>query len=265
MSEIGKSIRMERLFNRKSRKTIIAPMDHGVSMGPIDGLINMKEAVDRIARGGANAVVLHKGVVKGGHRSGGEDVGLIIHMSASTSLAYKPNSKTLVCTVEEAMKLGADAVSIQVNIGNGSEKEMLNDFGMVGYVAREWGMPLLAMIYPRGKNIENPYDEILVAHAARLGYELGADIVKVPYTGSPESFRKVVAGCDIPVVIAGGEKMETNTELLEVVHGAMQAGAAGLSIGRNIFQHENPEAIVKAMAAIVHGGKSVEEAMHLLQ
>lgn len=265
MPQIGKSIRMERLLNRETRKMIIAPMDHGVSMGPIDGLINMKEAVDRIARGGANAVVLHKGVVEGGHRSHGKDVGLIIHMSASTGLARDPNSKTLVCTVEEAIRLGADAVSIQVNIGNGAEKEMLNDFGVVSRVAREWGMPLLAMIYPRGKKVKNPFGFAEVAHAARLGYELGADIVKVPYTGTPETFAKVVEGCNIPVVIAGGEKMETDQQLLEVVYGAIQAGAAGLSIGRNIFQHDNPEAIVKAMASIVHEKKSVEEAMLLLQ
>ena len=157
MSQIGKSIRMQRIFNRETGRVIIAPMDHGVSMGPIPGLVDMKEAVDRIARGGANAVVLHKGIVEGGHRSGGKDVGLIIHMSASTSLAGDPNSKTLVCTVEEAIRLGADAVSIQVNIGNGSENDMLNDFGTVSRVAREWGMPLLAMIYPRGDKVEDQY------------------------------------------------------------------------------------------------------------
>lgn len=264
MSEIGKAIRMQRIFDRLTGKTIIAPMDHGVSMGPISGLKNMKEAVDRIAQGGANAVVVHKGVVKQGHRNCGKDVGLIIHLSASTGLAHDPNYKTLVCTVEEALMLGADAVSIQVNIGNGGESKMLRDFGEVSRKANEWGMPLLAMIYPRGEKIKDPYDVKYVKHAARIGYELGADIVKVPYTGSIETFREVVEGCEIPVVIAGGEKMETDRELLEVVYGAMKAGAAGLSIGRNIFQHENPVAIVEAMSAIVHKNQSIKTALKIL-
>ena len=265
--KIGKRIRAQRLFNRESGKTIIAPMDHGISMGPIPGLVEMKEAVDRVARGGANAVILHKGIIEGGYRGGGKDVGLIIHMSASTGLAGDPNKKTLVCTVEEAIKLGADAISIHVNLGNGSESEMLNDFGHVSRIAREWSMPLLVMIYVRGeqngKNLDS-FDKKNVAHSARVAYEMGADIVKVPYTGSTESFSAVIKGCEIPVVIAGGEKMNTDRELLETVHGAIQAGAAGLSIGRNIFQHKNPEKIVKAMAAIVHEGKNVDDALILL-
>lgn len=266
MSAIGKQIRMERIFNRKTGKTIIAPMDHGISSGPIPGLTNMKEAVDRVAQGGANAVVLHKGIVEGGHRkSGGKDVGLIVHMSASTGLALDPNRKTLVCTVEEALELGADAVSIHVNIGNGAESDMLNDFGKVSRTARRWGMPLLAMIYPRGEKVEDPYDVENVKRAARLGYEMGADIVKVPYTGSTETFQEVVEGCQIPVVIAGGEKMETDRELLEVVYGAIKAGAAGLSIGRNIFQHKNPGLVTAAMAAIVHDGASVNDALAIVE
>lgn len=148
---IGKQIRMERIINRNTGKTIVVPMDHGISMGPIDGLRDMKQAIQNVAEGGANAIVEHKGLVAEGHRGRGMDIGLIIHLSASTSLSLYPNAKTLVCSVEEAIKLGADAVSIHVNLGNGGEKEMLKDFGKVSYDARTWGMPLLAMMYPRGR------------------------------------------------------------------------------------------------------------------
>lgn len=109
--------------------------------GPIAGLRNMKAAVQAVADGGANAIVEHKGLVDAGLRGEGLDIGLIIHLSGSTSLSPTPNAKTIVCSVEEALKLGADAVSIQVNLGNGDEKEMLNDFGVVSYDARNWGMP----------------------------------------------------------------------------------------------------------------------------
>jgi class I fructose-bisphosphate aldolase len=262
---IGKAIRLERIMNRNTGRTVIIPMDHGISIGPVEGLIDWTATVDAVAEGGANAIVQHKGLVETGHRGSGKDVGLIIHMSASTSLAPDPNSKTLVCTIEETIQFGADAVSIHINIGAEDEKEMLHDFGIVSQEARRWGMPLLAMMYTRGPKIKNQYDPEMVKHAARVGAELGADIVKVPYTGTPETFRDVVEGCFVPVVIAGGEKMDTDEDILEMVKGSMDAGGAGVSIGRNVFQHRDPSKIVSAISQIVHGGASVEEALKILE
>jgi len=264
MTIIGKRIRTERIINRNTGKTVIVPMDHGISVGPIAGIIDMKKTIQLVAEGGANAIVEHKGLVEEGHRKGGSDIGLIIHLSASTSLSMYPNAKTLVCSVEEAIKLGADAVSIHVNLGNGQEKEMLHDFGKVVYDARTWGMPLLAMMYPRGEKIKDEYDVKVVKHAARVGNEMGADIVKVSYTGSAESFREVTEGCSVPVVIAGGPKMDSDREILEMVRGAMDAGGAGASIGRNIFQHRNPKAMVQAISSIVHEDYSVDKALKFL-
>lgn len=262
---IGKLIRLERIINRNSGKTVIIPMDHGISIGPVEGLIDWKSTINAVAEGGANAIVLHKGLVEIGHRGKGKDVGLIIHMSASTSLAPDPNSKILVCTIEEAIQFGADAMSIHVNIGAEDERMMLKDLGMVSREARKWGFPLLAMMYTRGPKIKNPYDPAMVKHAARVGAELGADIVKVPYTGSPDTFRQVVEGCSVPVVIAGGEKMDTDEDVLEMVMGCIDAGGAGVSIGRNVFQHPNPTKIVKAISQIVHGGISVQKALKILK
>ncbi|MBN1496934.1 MAG: class I fructose-bisphosphate aldolase family protein [Spirochaetes bacterium] len=252
---IGKKIRLQRILNRNTGKTIIVPMDHGVTVGPIPGLIDMATTINRVAEGGANAILMHKGIVETGHRSSGKDIGLIVHLSASTVLAPDSNAKTLVCSVEEAVRLGADAVSIHVNIGANTEAEMLAKMGMVSRACREWGMPLLAMMYTRGAKIKNEYDVKVVKHGARVGAELGADIVKVNYTGSPQSFSEVVEGCPVPVVIAGGEKMETDREILDMVKGSIKAGGAGVSIGRNVFQHKNPEIIVRKISEIVHGTK----------
>lgn len=262
---IGKQIRLERIINRVTGKTVIVPMDHGVSVGPILGITNMKEAMGQVADGGANAVVVHKGIVPRGHRGGGPDMGLIVHLSGSTSISPEPNAKTLVCTVEEAVKIGADAVSIHVNIGNSHEREMLADLGKVSYKASEWGMPLLAMIYPRGKKVEDEYDVEYIKHAARLGAELGADVVKVSYTGSPDSFQKVVEGSHVPVIIAGGPKMDSDKDILEMVKGAIEAGGSGTSIGRNVFQHKNPTRIVGALSMIVHENATVDEALEFLK
>ncbi len=261
---IGKKIRMERIMNRETGKTVIVPMDHGVTIGPVTGLINLQETVNAVTNGGANAFVVHKGVAEAGHRRKGKDVGLIIHLSASTQMAPDPTSKTMICTVEEAIKLGADGVSIHVNLGAEDERSMLNDLGHVGRVAMEWGMPLLAMMYTRGPKVKSEYDVKLVKHAARVGAELGADIVKVVYTGSPESFREVVKGCFVPVVIAGGEKMGNDEDIVEMVKGAMAAGGAGVSIGRNVFQHKNPEKIVQMISRIVHNSGEAEEKVRVL-
>ncbi len=262
---IGKQIRIERIMNRDTGRTVIVPMDHGTTVGPIRGLENMRETVAKMVTGGANAILMHKGMVQAGHRGGGRDIGLIVHLSAGTSLSPDPIAKVLVCTVEEAIKLGADAVSIHVNLGAPTDSDMLRDFGLVSERCMTWGMPLLAMVYTRGSKIENEYDVKHVKHAARVGAELGADVVKVNYTGSTEGFREVVEGCPVPVVIAGGEKVETDEELLQMIAGALSAGASGASIGRNAFQHADPEGMIQAISMMVHGGASVKESQKFLE
>lgn len=265
MSEIGKKIRLERIMDRESRNMVIIPMDHGISMGPVRGIVNLAEMVNKVADGGANAVLLQKGMAKHGHRGYGRDIGLIIHMSASTALGPDPNDKVMVCTVEEAIKMGADAVSIHVNIGSGTEADQLTEMGEVAEQCDTWGIPLIAMMYPRGKDIKNSNDAELVAHVARAGAELGADIIKTNFTGDIDSFRSVVEGCPVPVVMAGGPKANTDEEFLQMVRTAIDAGGRGVAIGRNVFQHENPTAMTRALTLVVHKGASVEDAMEALR
>ncbi|MBC15656.1 2-amino-3,7-dideoxy-D-threo-hept-6-ulosonate synthase [Pseudodesulfovibrio profundus] len=258
---IGKAIRLERIVNRNTGKTIIVPMDHGVTVGPIDGLVDMREAVGKVVDGGANAVIEHKGLVRCGHRAEGKDIGLIVHLSASTTLSPFPNAKSLVASVEDAIRLGADAISIHCNLGDETESAMLADFGKIAADASNWGMPLLSMVYARGPKVGNEYDPNIVAHCARVGTELGADIIKVNYTGDPETFSKVCDACCVPVVIAGGPKLDSTESFLQMVHDSLEAGGAGLSVGRNVFQHENPTRLVEALNMIVHHDESVEKAL----
>jgi class I fructose-bisphosphate aldolase len=262
---IGKKIRIERIIDRNSHKTVIIPMDHGVTVGPIEGLADMRTAVSNVVAGGANAILMHKGIVRAGHRGTGRDVGLIIHLSAGTSMSPDPNAKELVCTVEEAIKLGADAVSVHINLGAKTDKEMLRQLGYISERCMVWQMPLIAMMYTRGPNIKDEYNVDNVKHAARVAAELGADIVKVVYTGSVESFAEVVNGCTVPVVIAGGAKMDSDEDIFRMVEDALQAGAEGISIGRNAFQHKNPTRMVQALSKIVHNGVSVDEAIGIIQ
>ncbi len=261
----GKEHRLGRIMNSRTGRTVIVPMDHGVSVGPIPGIADIHQTVSRVAGGGANAVVVHKGIASRCRWFGGDGIGLIVHLSGSTSFSEDPNVKTLVCTVEEAIKLGADAVSVHVNIGNGREERMLTDLSATAQTASEWGVPLMAMLYARGERVRDEYDPAALCHAARLGAELGADIVKVPYTGSAETFRSVIEGCQVPVIIAGGPHMDSDRAVLEMVRGAMDAGAAGTSIGRNVFQHRDPSRIVRALCRMVHEAAGTSEALASLE
>ncbi len=240
------------------------PLDHGASIGPVSGIIDMTQTIDEVSKGGANAVLMHKGMVGTGHRGYGGDIGLIIHLSASTGLSPHPNHKVLVTSVEKGLKLGADAVSVHVNVGSEREAEMLIKLGTISEICDDWGMPLIAMMYPRGKDIKDEHAPEVVKIAARAGAELGADIIKTNYTGDPDTFKEVVDGCPVPVVIAGGPKVETEQELLQMVKNSVDVGGAGVAIGRNVFQAKSPLKTTKAISEIVHNKLEVEEALKII-
>jgi fructose-bisphosphate aldolase / 2-amino-3,7-dideoxy-D-threo-hept-6-ulosonate synthase len=253
----GRDIRLSRILN--NGKMLCIPMDHGISNGPIKGLEDIHGLIYQCASAGLTCVLVNKGIIKTMPRP--PEIGLIVHFSGSTSLGPAPNRKMLIGSVEEAIRLGADAVSLHINIGSKEEPEMLQKLGMISDKCDEWSVPLVAMMYPRGENIKNPHDADIVAHAARVGAEAGADIVKAVYTGDPESFKRVVRSCPVPIVIAGGPKATTDKGILEICEGAMAAGAKGVTFGRNIFQHKNPSAMVRALYRIIIENRNVREAL----
>ncbi|MGD8227295.1 MAG: 2-amino-3,7-dideoxy-D-threo-hept-6-ulosonate synthase [Desulfobacteraceae bacterium] len=257
---LGKKIRMERVMNRNTRRTVMVPLIHGVGMGPIEGIKDIKNTVDVISLGGANAVILHKGIVAAGHRRGGKDIGLILHLTAT----LENGKQTLVTDVEEAVIIGADAVSVRVDVGGPDEGSMLKLLGQVSRDAFKWGMPLYALMDP-GRVKEKDKQLKNMMRAARVGAEMGADLVRIPYSGSTETFKEVVSVCPVPVVAIGGEKKAREREFLDMVHGVMEAGASGMSAGRNIFQYKKPGNMIKAIGQIVHKGVSVSEAMEVLK
>lgn len=260
MGSSGKTARMRRLVAPGTDKVLCIPMDHGVSNGPLPGLEDVTRMFDAMAQGGATCAIVHKG-----HfptlANYSTKFGLMMHLSAGSDLNPDALDKVLVGDVEEALRYGADAVSVHVNVGSPTESNQVEDLGAIASQANEWGVPLLAMMYPRGAKVKNQFDVDVVKKVARMGAELGADIVKTPYTGSAESFREVVRGCPVPVVIAGGPMMENDEAVLRVVADAIEAGAKGFSMGRNVFQHRNPVGIIKALRAVTLGEADVDEAL----
>lgn len=259
---IGKTLRMRRIGREGLYLSI--PMDHGVSVGPLPGIENPAATIKEVDQGGASMIIVHKGLVRS-YAAAEPAAGLLVHVSSSTDKAQDVNDKRIVASVEEVLRTGADGVSVHVNMGSLTEPDQLEDFARIVTDASRFELPVLCMMYPRGPTIKDPYKPEVVAHAARLAEELGADIVKTVYTGDAKTFRDVTSSVSIPVLVAGGAKMDNETACLELVHGAMRGGAAGASIGRNVWQSKRPRAMTEALARIIYDGQDTKTAQKLLK
>jgi predicted phospho-2-dehydro-3-deoxyheptonate aldolase len=262
---LGKRVRMDRIMDRKTGRTVIIPMDHAAS-GFLEGLENMTEAVDKVARGGANAIVQNPGIIKysyRGSKGSGRDIGLIMHLTIGNDKGPYKNFKVPVATVEDALKVSADGVSVHVNVGSESQEKQLEHFGNVVSKCEEWEMPLLAMMYYRGPEIkkEESIKKENVKYIARLGAETGADLIKVSYTGDKKSFEEVVKACPVPIVMAGGPKRDKEKNFFQDVYDSLQAGGKGVATGRNVFLHQDPTYMTRVLCGIVHENMEVKEAI----
>lgn len=259
----GKSIRLRRLFGHDDGRLLIIPMDHSVTSGPLGPVERVNAVVRDAAVNGADAVVLHKGRLRAVDHHWFGQLALIVHLSASTIHAPDADAKYPVASVEEALRLGADAVSVHVNLGSDDEARQIADLAATAAASDRWNVPLLAMIYPRGPRIENPFAVEVIAHAAALGADLGADLVKTNYPGQPGVMAEVIASCPIPVVAAGGPRLAA-AEALDYVRDVMASGACGVAMGRTIFEAEQPAVMVRAISDIVHGANPRPAREHLL-
>jgi fructose-bisphosphate aldolase/2-amino-3,7-dideoxy-D-threo-hept-6-ulosonate synthase len=225
-------------------------MDHAAFMGPVPGLIAPAETMRAVERGGADAVMttfgtcVHHGAVL-------EKAGLILTLDAETD----PEA-----AVERAICLGAESVKILAFTHTDSlaSVHLMRHFGLI---CDRWGMPLQIEVIPGGFTDKARHTPELIAQAARIAAEAGADYVKTLYTGDPASFRQVVEGCYVPVVILGGDKAESERQLLESLAGALDVGAAGAAMGRNIWSHARPERMTAALAAVIHGERNLDRAL----
>jgi len=264
MTELGKKIRLRRIFDTKTNTTLIVPMDHAVE-AYFKQLEEPGKIIKEVINAGANALLLRRGLAKlaSPHYMG--QAGLILRVSCATGLRNKLTEQILVSSVEEALRLGADAVAITVFVGSQRETEDLRWLGMLSDECDKWGMPLLGEMLPIGGEgsipFDGPYNADDVRLAVRVGMEEGVDFIKTYYTGDIESFKKVVKYANVPVVIAGGPKVKTIYDLLKMVKDAMDSGASGASIGRNIWMYEDPASLVKALLKIIREKASVNEAM----
>jgi class I fructose-bisphosphate aldolase/fructose-bisphosphate aldolase/2-amino-3,7-dideoxy-D-threo-hept-6-ulosonate synthase len=236
-------------------------MDHGAILGPSRGLEQPGETIRKVVAGGADAVMTSFGIAKRFARELAP-VGLILRADGASTKLGPDVAAPIWFGVESALRLGGDALCISAFPGHHTERESLDNLATIAREAHAWGLALQAEMVPGGmgsgpemRTLEN------VALAARLGAELGGDWVKVPYA---PGFQQVTGSCFTPVVILGGSRRDSVTHVLEEVKAAMTAGAAGITMGRNIFEADDPQAMTAALAAIIHDDASVKEALDIL-
>jgi class I fructose-bisphosphate aldolase len=254
-----KEHRIRRLFAEDNRIVIVA-FDHAAFMGPVRGLEKPGQLIDSIVATGVDAILTTMGIARTFCGRFGR-LGLILRVDGGSTIR-NPNlgDISLSFSVQDALRLGADAVACMGMIGFDEESSSLRNLAELSSQAAEWNMPLLAEMLVKGKD----GGEVIVEDiefAMRVGVELGADLVKAPYAGPAKDFGKALESCYRPVVVLGGAKMDDPAALLENVTEAINAGANGVAIGRNVWQHPNPASVCRALVAIVHGGASVSQAL----
>lgn len=244
----GKDLRMRRLFPGPDARLFAVPLDHSLSVGPIEGLRSLEPTVRALQAGGVRCLVVHKGAVRSVQPALLPTTLLGVHLSASTSLAPDTGRKRIAGSVQEAVRLGADLISVQVNFGDPAEGEMLEDLGHLAEECEALGMPLMCMTYVKQKGKE--LDGGALAHACRAAADLGADIVKTNFPGA-EGFRQVVEGTPVPVLVGGGARLDHEEAFLQLVREALATGARGVCIGRNLFQSPDIAASARVVAELI--------------
>jgi class I fructose-bisphosphate aldolase len=259
---VGKSIRLNRLFSHPSGRLCSVAVDHfiGYQKGLPEGLTDLPKAIAAIVAGMPDAITMHKGPATSVWPEFAGKVPLIIQ---AIDFTVDDGVIEVVATVEEALRLGADALAVAIGVCGSNEGRYLKILATAVEQAAKWDFPIMSHIYPRDfsgepKIVFNPES---IAWAVRCGIECGADVIKVPYTGDPTSYGQIVAGCPVPMVAAGGPRTEALIDALEMMAGVVASGARGATIGRNIWGFAQVTAAVHAFKAVIHDGVSPSEAM----
>lgn len=269
MHSLGKEFRLKRLVREESNSSVICALDHGMTSPQfLSGLRDMNARVREAQAGGANVFMLSKGFARLVVDDFERDTSFAMLLSGSAAGAPEPHIVQLA-QVEEALRLGADAVVVYVALLGERESEMIRFLGETGRECERLGMPFIAEAeYPSAyqslENLQDQYGYDYLLRNSRLCAELGADIVKTNWPGSGEALGQIVEATQVPMVVAGGT-LVSDRELLERMEQAMAVGGVGCSVGRNIFQHENPFAMTRALARVIHERWSAADALEELE
>lgn len=270
MSNAGKAMRLKRIIEPQTGTSVICALDHGMTSPKfLDGLYDTRKRLQEAQAGGANVIMMSKGLFKLYHEYYLPTTSFAMLLTASACGDPRPNIVTEIGTVEQAVRLGADCVVTYVALNQQNEEEVLKFIGRIGEECDKWGMPWIAeaefpTTYASLESLTNEYGFDYLIRNCRLCAEMGADIVKTNWSGDIASFAKIIEATRVPVVVAGGSRVP-DEELLIRVEQAMKAGAIGCSVGRNIFQHENPEAMTRALSRVIKERWTAKQALEELR
>lgn len=251
--------RMKNIF-RADGKTVILPIDHGAALNVLPAMKDPASVIGRCFEAGADAVLTTFGIARA-YESALEGRGLILRMDGGNSQLGGGAGDVLLYSLDTALKMGADGVACMGFVGTDNEKITLKNLAFLGERCRDWGVPLMAEMLVGGFSDEPKKTAENVKLACRIGAELGASIVKTTYAGTEAEFAEIVEGCFVPIVILGGAHSTDFKGLMHTVEASNRAGAAGVAIGRNVWGQSDPFYRMKALARLVHEGRSVQEAM----
>lgn len=259
MEDRRKEHRLHKIFSRDGR-TVIVACDHAGFMGAVKGLEDPQKLIGSVKEAGVDAILTTKGMARA-FSTQLRNLGLILRADGGASMRSPVmGNLSIICSVEEACQLGADAVICMGMIGFPEEPSSLHNLAELTTGGLRLSMPVIAemLVKPKEGEIVTPQD---IGFAMRIGAELGADLIKTSFARPVDDYRSVLQGCYRPVVVLGGEKAKDEREVLQGISEALQAGVSGVAVGRNVWQHSNPAGVCRALVALVHGGASVDEAM----
>ena len=251
--------RMNRIF-KPDGKTVIIAMDHGMGMNVNPALDETEAKLKAIVRGGADAILTTFGIMqKYGHIL--QDVAVILRADGGySSLPSEAGGHPrLLFSVEDALRLGADAVVCNGFPGTPNEQDCMKNVAELARQGAEWQVPVMAEMLPGGFGKLVPWNVDNIRLAARTGCEYGANIIKTTFAGTPEEYKQVVDASYQPVVILGGEATKDLAGLFDCIENAMTIGVAGVAIGRNVWNHPDPEAVTRALVDLVHNGAKASD------
>jgi putative autoinducer-2 (AI-2) aldolase len=252
--DFGMKNRLSRILNPKTGKTVMLAVDHGYFQGPTTGLRDLKKTVAPLAPH-ADCLFITRGMVRNGIDPK-SNTAICLRVSGGPSILGELSNEDVTTSMEEAIRLNASGVGMSIFVGAKNEERTISNLGRLVNEAERYGMPVLAVT---AVGREMGRDVRYLGLACRMAAEIGAHFVKTYYC---EDFFKVVEGCPVPVVMAGGKKI-SERDALQMTANAIKEGASGVDMGRNIFQSDNPVGMIKAIRAIVHKGASVDDAFDI--
>ncbi|MFD1512126.1 class I fructose-bisphosphate aldolase [Halomarina rubra] len=247
-------------------KVLILAFDHGLEHGPVD-FTGLPESADpertfeAATHPAVTSIAVQKGIAEAYYPSYEDDVDLLMKLNGTSNLWMGEPDSAVNCSVDYAAEVGASSIGFTVYGGSNHEIEMVEEFRDAQEAAREYGLPTVMWSYPRGQGLKNDTSEDTIAYASRLALELGADVAKVKYPGSKEGMEHAVRMAGPTKVVMSGGSKTTDREFLQSVKAVMDAGGKGLAVGRNVWQREDPTALLDALEAVIFEGASVDAAL----